>query len=336
MKALAELRIRFTAKGFKVRMVSIEHLAELEREIEALRAQALISASAYDYVNLEYDFRMRDAFPEARSLIIAAASTLPVVRVVFHAHGQRISALIPPILGSRDRIDREAEEITAHTLRQGGYTCWPARLPKKLLAVHSGLGQYGKNTLCYIPGMGSFHRLVSFCSDLPCQHDDWQAISQLESCRECSACLRRCPTQAITAEQFPIHIERCLGYLNEGPGDFPEWVDRSWHHCVVGCLRCEAACPQNRGLLKPVQKAEFSEEETALLLDDEALDRLPAGLALTLKQLGLARYQHVLSRNLRALADKAQQPHKHTRLHSTQTDHSRRPKPCHQRQSDNR
>jgi epoxyqueuosine reductase QueG len=53
------------------------------------------------------------------------------------------------------------------------------KLPQKLLAVHSGLGLYGRNNLCFHKEFGSYIRILSFISDLPVRnlsgirHDEW-------------------------------------------------------------------------------------------------------------------------------------------------------------------
>jgi len=183
-------------------------------------------------------------------------------------------------------------------------------LPVKLLAVRSGLGAYGKNNICYVPGMGSFHRLVAFYSDLPCPEDNWQELQMLERCQNCSACVRHCPTGAIpsaqlrtgTSERFLLRAERCITFHNERAGDFPfpAWLDPSWHNCLVGCLDCQRICPQNKDFLEWVEEgAEFSREETALLLEGVPLDQLPAETGRKLEQLDLIEYFDALPRNLR-------------------------------------
>jgi len=125
----------------------------------------------------------------------------------------------------------------------------------------------------------------------------------LERCQNCSACLRNCPTGAISTERFVIHAERCLTLHNEQPGDvpFPAWLDPHWHNCLLGCARCQNVCPQNKGLRRVEAGAEFSEEETALLLAGVSLDQLPAATAQKMEQLDLGGYAELLPRNLGAL-----------------------------------
>jgi epoxyqueuosine reductase len=179
-----------------------------------------------------------------------------------------------------------------------------AILPKKLLAVRSGLAAYGKNNITYVPEMGSFHGLVAAYSDLPAPEDNWRPAQMLEACQKCSACLRHCPTDAITSDRFLLHAERCITYHNEKPSEvpFPAWMDPFWHNCLVGCLHCQRVCPQNREMWQWVQDgAEFSQEETALLLEGIPFDQLPPAVADKLERLEMDSYAQVLSRNLNAL-----------------------------------
>ena len=126
----------------------------------------------------------------------------------------------------------------------------------------------------------------------------------LESCQNCSACLRHCPVGAITAERFLLHAERCITFHNEKPVDvpFPAWMDPAWHNCLVGCLHCQRVCPENREVWPWVEEgAEFSQEETALLLEGLPFDQLPAATAEKLERLDLDAFVDILPRNLNAL-----------------------------------
>ena len=126
----------------------------------------------------------------------------------------------------------------------------------------------------------------------------------MERCQTCQACLRNCPTGAITGERFLLHAERCITFHNEEPGDvpFPAWMDPSWHNCLVGCLHCQSICPENKDVLAWIEDgAEFTAHETALLLDGVSLDRLPATTAEKLQHWDLVDLVDVLPRNLKVL-----------------------------------
>jgi len=303
-----ELLSQLEERGYKGRIVSIQHLGDLQEEIEGHYRQGLFDEEFYQESFTWLTFSPPDSLPEARSLIVVAIPQ-PQTRVVFTWNGETLSLIIPPTYVAYRETNKRVKDLLAGILGKEGYCVTQAALPVKLLAVHSGLGAYGKNNICYVPGMGSFHRLAAFYSDLPCQEDNWQELQMMESCRNCSACLRNCPTGAIpsaslrtgTSERFLLRAERCITFHNERAGDFPfpAWLDPSWHNCLVGCLHCQRVCPQNKDFLEWVEEgAEFSPEETALLLEGVPSDQLPAATVRKLEQLDLIEYLDALPRNL--------------------------------------
>ncbi len=238
--------------------------------------------------------------PEAKSLIVVAVPR-PQSQAVFTWNGESRALLLPPTYVAYEETRKRVEDFLAGILEPKGYRIARTKLPLKLLAVRSGLGLYGRNNICYVPGMGSFLQLVAVYSDLPCQKDSWQEIRMMKSCQSCNACRLKCPTEAISSDRFLLHAERCIVFHNEKKGNipFPEWMDPSWHNCLVGCLHCQKICPENKDFLQWIEgREEFSEEETALLLQGVALDQLPTATARKLKKLDLIEYLDSLPRNL--------------------------------------
>jgi epoxyqueuosine reductase len=185
-----------------------------------------------------------------------------------------------------------------------GYGLAPARLPLKTLAVRSGVAAYGRNNICFVAGMGSFLQLVGAFTDLPCTEDPWGEPRALDRCEACVACVNQCPTGAIARDRFLLRAERCLTYHNEGPDGFADWIDPSWHHCLVGCMRCQSVCPENEAVLGWCEdRFDCTKEETALLVNGTPLDRLPPGTATRLRSLELNENHRLLCRNLGALLE---------------------------------
>ena len=144
--------------------------------------------------------------------------------------------------------------------------------------MRSGLAEYGRNNITYVPGMGSFHRLTTLYSDFPADEDNWQELSAMKSCVGCKACINTCPTGAIPTDHFLLSVERCITFHNEHPGEipFPEWMDQSWHNCLVGCLHCQKACPVNKNVIQWTEPGPvFTEDETRLILSGMKLEELP-------------------------------------------------------------
>jgi epoxyqueuosine reductase len=201
-------------------------------------------------------------------------------------------------------MDTRGHALLREVLEPVGYRVVEASLPKKMLAVRSGLAAYGKNNITYVPGMGSFHGLVVAYTDLPVAEDGWREPQMMERCRECMACLRHCPAGAITSERFLLHAERCIPFHNEKPGDvpFPAWMDAAWHNCLVGCLHCQWVCPENQGVRQWVEgNLVFSQEETELLIGEVLLGQIPAATREKMRRVYLDRWAELLPRNLGAL-----------------------------------
>ena len=298
-KLTQELRLKLREDGYESRTVSAEHVPDLREGIEGSRVRGLLNTELYQEYLSGFSFKPTDVLSDARSLVVVAVPQ-PQVRVVFTHEGQPRSVIIPPTYAHG--TDKKVEDILSSVLNAAGYHAARAALPLKLLSVRSGLGEYGRNNICYVSGMGSFVRLAAFYTDLPCSEVSWREPRMLDRCQDCRACLNVCPTGAIASDRFMIRAERCITFRNERLAGFPSWIEPSWHNCIVGCLHCQRACPENRHLVKWLEgDHEFSEDETALILSSTPAKRLPSETAKKLERLDIIEYADVLGRNLAAL-----------------------------------
>ena len=290
-------------QGFRGRIISIEHVEELQQEIDALHRKNLLDEELYDTYLASFDFECRQKLPNARSLIIVSVPQ-PQVRVTFMRKDQSSPVIIPPTYAfSSD--DHVADLLRAY-LEPMRYGLQKVRLPQKLLAVRSGLARYGKNNITYVSGMGSFHRPVLFISDCPSRPGTWREPAPLDQCEKCSACVKACPSHAIAQDRFLLHAERCITFYNERTSPFPDWLSPSWHRCLVGCMVCQKACPANRDVMGWIREGPaFDNDETALLLEGATEDDLPARTLDTLRGLDMMEYLPVIGRNLKAVLKKS-------------------------------
>jgi epoxyqueuosine reductase len=299
---LEELHSRLEAEGYKSRTVPALHVHDLQQRIEEPHAHGLLNEAFYQERLTHFSFELPDILPNAKSLFVVAVPQ-PQVRVLFTWHGRPKQVIIPPTYDSH--TDKPVEDILSHALGPQGYKVARALLPVKSLAVLSGLGEYGKNNICYVPGLGSFHRLVSFYSDITCPHDTWREPQTMGSCENCEACSRACPTGAIASDRFLIRAERCITFHNERLAEFPTWIEPSWHNCLEGCMYCQRVCPENVNFRDWTEgNHAFSEEETDLILKSTPPDSLPSETARKLAQLSLLEDTHILGRNLKVLLQK--------------------------------
>lgn len=302
-KLVASLRER----GYQARIVSTLHLNHMKKEIESHRSHGLFDSQFFQDRLSRFDFQISRNLPEAKSLIVVAVPR-PQTQAIFDWNGKLHPLLIPPTYTAYEEIQNQVKALLATMLNEKGYKATGTGLPLKLLAAHSGLSKYGRNNISYVSELGSYLQLVAVFSDMPCEVDSWQEITMMKSCEKCELCGRECPTGAIPSDRFLLRAERCIVYHNEKKSDipFPEWMDVSWHNCVVGCMHCQRVCPENKEFIKWIgEKEEFSEEETALLLQGLSKKRLPALTLRKLERLSLVDYYNCLPRNLRVFFDKS-------------------------------
>ena len=290
-------------QGFQVKIVSIEHVGDLETEIMTRYQKGLLDPDLYDAYLASFDFACHQKFKDARSLIVVSVPQ-PQVKVTFFREDKSYPVVIPPTYYFA--IDNDVTDLLKADLEPQGYQLQKVRLPDKLLAVRSGLAQYGKNNITYVKGMGSFQRPVVFISDYPCEEDNWGKATVLEHCENCSACLKACPTNAIVSDRFQLYAERCLTFHNERTEAFPQCLSPSWHNCLVGCMICQKVCPANKDVVKWIEAgATFDNEETDLILNAASMERLPQETIEKLKGLDIMSYYDVLGRNLKVLIEKS-------------------------------
>jgi epoxyqueuosine reductase len=285
-------------RGWKAQIVPIDHFVDLREAIQGRYNSGLLDEELYQEQLSSFSFDPPADLPDARSIIIVAVPT-PQMRVFFHWQGNRVPVVIPPTYVSYTPRTESVQAVLATWLEQLGYRMAKPQLPLKTLAARSGLAEYGRNNITYVPGIGSFLQLVGAFTDLPSDGDPWREPKPVDTCDSCIACLRHCPTGAIADDRFLLYAERCLTYHNEAAGEFPDWINPSWHHCLFGCMRCQTICPENEDVLDWFDdRVEFSEQKTNLLIQRTPFDHLPTKTAAKLKSLEINEDYLLLCRNL--------------------------------------
>ncbi|GAH44543.1 unnamed protein product, partial [marine sediment metagenome] len=268
--------------------------------------QRLLDPDFYEEYKKYFDFEPKTGFGEVKSLFLVAMPQSQY-EIVFNWKNKEVPLKIPPTYLHGRALINEIKAFLTDLLKPSGHSVEFARLPQKTLAIRAGLAEYGRNNITYIQGLGSFHRLFTFYSDFPYEQDGWQELRMMDLCKECSACVRKCPTGAIPEDRFLLRAERCLTFHNEHPVDvpFPDWIDPSWHNCLVGCLHCQKVCPANEKVIKWTEPGPtFSEEETKLLLSGTAVENLPEETRNKVEEHGLGYYLSVYPRNLGVILER--------------------------------
>jgi len=287
----------------KYRVTSTCHLPELQKEIEARRDQGQFDSEFAQQYIPGFNFAPPEELRNARSIIVVAMPR-PPTKADFNWNGKKQSFILPPTYTAYDESRLHVERTVAQALGKEGYKIASPLLPLKLLAARSGLTEYGRNNITYVQGMGSFMRLTAVYSDMPLESDSWQEPKMMVRCQDCGVCQKACPTGAISSDRFLLHAEKCLTYHNEKSAEipFPNWIKPEWHNCIIGCIRCQTACPENKPFLNLIgENVEFTEEETRLLLKAVPVEKLPATTVSKMKRLSLTDYYKELPRNLGVL-----------------------------------
>lgn len=285
--------------GCKAKIVSISHVEEMRDELFSLRDNTL-DKKFYEDALSWMSFDAEKTLKHAKSIIVIAAPQI-TTHVDFHYQNNTYTLSIPPTYLARS-MNKKVKDLLDEIIGKYGFSVQRAPIAQKQLAVKSGLAKYGRNNITYVDGMGSFHFLMSYYTDLDLLTDSWQAAEMDSGCTNCSICIDNCPTGAITKDRFLIHAEKCMTYFNEYDYDFPQWVKPEWHNALIGCMFCQAKCPKNAAFINKLEDAAvFNEEETKMLLDKVPLENLPEATIKKLDDISMKSSYSFLSRNIKVL-----------------------------------
>jgi epoxyqueuosine reductase len=117
-------------------------------------------------------------------------------------------------------------------------------------AYRAGIGWYGKNTNLLLEGQGSWFVLGSIVTDAELAPDE----PQPDGCGTCDRCRPACPTGALV-EPGVLDARRCLAWLLQAEGEFPEQHRAALGDRIYGCDDCQEACPPNRRVDRNLEEA---------------------------------------------------------------------------------
>lgn len=277
--------------------------------VESVRREIVKRRSGFEFDERFFEHELKSIVGnESDSMggsVVIIAKPCPAHAVRFEVDGKNFDALLPP---TYFRYRATFEDVRMDLAGNGipGVQIEYLTAPLKATASRLGLVRYGRNNISYVAGFGSYMQLCGYWANVslaPMEEAGTAVASLLPQCENCGICSSVCPTDAISEDRVLIRAERCLTFLNENPGDWPDWVSPRAHNCLLGCLECQRACPANPELPIDYTGLSFSAAETRLLLSDESIadDRAESGIRMKLAWLGQPYVESVLGRNLRAL-----------------------------------
>ncbi|MEJ2221735.1 MAG: hypothetical protein P8X80_13080, partial [Desulfobacterales bacterium] len=108
----------FKERGYRGKVVSIEHIAELETEIMTRYRKGLLNSDLYDAYLASFDFACHQKFKNARSLIIVTVPQ-PQIQLTFFREDKPYPVVIPPTYYSA--IDNDVADFLKTVLKPRGY-----------------------------------------------------------------------------------------------------------------------------------------------------------------------------------------------------------------------
>jgi epoxyqueuosine reductase len=292
-------------RGYRFAAADISLLEEIRSDL-ASRLRAGEIEPAFFRENLSsFTYLKGCPIKKPRSILLIAVP-LPAYVLTFSSGGKKIETILPPTYVRYRKFFEDVRDDLREAL--SGHRCRLELLsaPLKALANRIGLISYGRNNIGYIAGIGSYFQLVGLVSDrrlgtsrLPSS----PAEPLLPRCQKCRICAAACPTGAIDRERILIHAEKCYTLFSESLNPIPERLKPPSPKCLIGCLRCQELCPEDKGLLRLEKAAvSFDEEETAAFLGltparGPAFERTQAKF----QTLGLTEGFSVFARNLKLI-----------------------------------
>ncbi len=252
--------------------------------------------------------------PGAKSVIVVARNYYtPYQRtngergkIARYAWGDDYHEVLPPML---DALCAAIKEIVPQSETKRYTDTGP--IPEKVWAARAGIGWMGKNGNILRRDIGSWFFLgvvittAEFDVDNPVE----------DYCGTCTACMDKCPTQAIVSPAV-IDSNKCISYwtIEAKPDvDIPLNIVDTMDGWLFGCDVCQDVCPWNR-FATPTTEVRFEPREMATYVDPaNVVDLQPARFrerfrGSPLKRPKLAGLQRNAAALLRKQPPQTQQP----------------------------
>jgi epoxyqueuosine reductase len=174
---------------------------------------------------------------------------------------------------------------------------------ERSLASRAGLGWRGRSSQIISQALGALTTLAVLLTDLEPPEETFE---HLDRCGKCTACVRDCPTNAITPDRF-VDARRCLSYYTiEHRGSIPLEFRAGLGNHLFGCDDCLDVCPWTKhagrfsSLLTPEPDLAHPDLEPFFTLSSNHFEKRFAGTAFSrARRKGMARNAALVLGNTR-------------------------------------
>ncbi|MCL2301307.1 MAG: hypothetical protein FWC27_14285 [Firmicutes bacterium] len=282
------------AEGFRAAFLPIGAMEQVRAHYHTLTQRAPETGLAKGAAERFFSNQPPKLDFEPKSILVIALPPGQAGKLRLLRRGKRFEIPVLPFYAQGQKPAEHLKEVLTAAAEgyQLGHT---TGISQKLLAALGGLGQYGRNNICFVGDWGTWCELDTHYTDIPFEGPVRESL-RMASCDTCDLCRKACPTGAIGDTQV-IDANRCLAMRNENRGHMPRWVPKDAHHTLIGCALCQACCPQNPVLNYGSHVLELDKAETRELLSRGK--RISKGLARKLEAFGIDWDVQVIKRNAR-------------------------------------
>src|SRR5256714_13083809 len=246
MSLTDEVKRRATELGFcSVGVTGAERFSEAETAAAKRTGQGLMEGlSWWSEARAHASADPRRATPDARS-VIALAFPHPVVNPPSPSDGPRGRIAAYALGRDYHEVLLERMQPLIAMLREQGHVAktyvdhgW---MLDRAATARAGIGWLGKNTNLLVPGVGSYVLLAEIVTSAELVKDR----PLHKTCGSCDACMRVCPTGALTAPGV-LDNRRCISFWTvEHRGVIPREIRPLIGDWIFGCDLCQEICPVN-------------------------------------------------------------------------------------------
>lgn len=189
-----------------------------------------------------------EVFPQAKSIITGAVA----YKTVNPGQAPRMHGTISRSAWGRDyhRVLKEAfARLIPFLQEEYGVKEWliavdDTPLVERALSAQSGIAKIGPNCAAYVQPYGSWIFLGELLVDV--ELEPFSQENEGPPCEACDLrCVKACPTNALVGPGL-IDARRCLSFLTQKTGTFPEELRDRLGSRLWGCDTCQQVCPANR------------------------------------------------------------------------------------------